>query len=76
MSIEFWLFLQWKLYGVLIVVYLLFRWCMSPYKFFEKKGIAFKKPWPVIGNFGGMTFRRTTIHDMIYESYMEFKGKK
>lgn len=78
MTIESWLLSQWGLYAVLFLIYLFLvaRWSMSPYNFFEKKGIVFKKPWPMFGNFGAMTFRKITIHDMIYNVYMEFKDKK
>lgn len=78
MSVEAWLFSQWGLYAVLFVLFLFLvaKWSTSQYNFFERKGVVFQKPWPVFGNFGGMTFRRITIHDMIYNAYNEFKDKK
>lgn len=69
------LFSQWTLYAG-VILYMLYKWSMRPYSFFQEKGIPFKKPWPVFGNFGGMSLRQETLHDMILNNYNEFKNNR
>lgn len=66
---------QWALL-VAAALYLVWRKINAPFTFFADRGVAFKKPMPIFGNFGGMTLQRESIFDLVVNSYREFKGKR
>lgn len=68
------LFSPWAMLAA-VVAFFIYRQIMAPYEYFLKKGLDFKKPWPVFGNMGAMTLRQESIFDMIVNAYNEFKGK-
>lgn len=58
-----------------VVLYFVYREIMAPFTFFSDRGIAFKKPYPIFGNTGGMTLHRESMFDLVVNNYNDFKGK-
>lgn len=59
-----------------IFIYLAYKWSTSTFDFFEKQGIPFKKPLPLVGTNGNMFINRETFLDNIQKWYYEFKDEK
>lgn len=76
MSFEFSLFSNWTSYALLGLVFLLYKWSMSSFTYFEKTGVAFNKPWPIIGNFGPLLLKKETLQDMVTEAYNKFQNNR
>lgn len=66
----------WAMLIAIAVGYFVYKWIMAPYDHFAKKGIAFKKPWPILGTMGAMTLRHESMFDQAVNAYNEFKGKR
>jgi hypothetical protein len=67
---SFWLYL------IPVALYLLYKWATSTYDYFEKQGIAFRKPIPLLGTNSNMITRRQTFTDALDSWYKEFPNEK
>lgn len=56
--------------------YFVYKRIMLPFEHFLKRGIAFKKPWPILGTMGAMTLRQESMFDTVVNAYNEFKGER
>lgn len=59
-----------------LLVYLLYKWSTSTFDFFEKQGIPFRKPLPLVGNNGSMFLKSVSILDNLDAWYKEFPNEK
>lgn len=60
--------------GILVIFitwlgYKLYEWMWSGYDTFEKQGIPFVKPYPVMGSLWGLVKKTATIRDFLIEAY-------
>lgn len=60
--------------GILVVFlswlgYKLYKWLWIGYDSFEKQGITFVKPYPVMGSLWGLVKKTATIRDFIIDVY-------
>lgn len=70
--------LSWPYWAISISVllYVAYKWGTSTFGFFKDKGVAFLKPWPILGNFDVMLFKNKTFHDFVEDVYTQFKDEK
>lgn len=59
-----------------IIIFLAYKWSISTYDFFEKQGIPFRTPLPLVGTNGNLLIRKQTFIILIQEWYNEFKNEK
>lgn len=64
------------LWIVLVLLYLLYKWCTAGHDYFRKRGIPFEEPLPLVGNLLSMILGRESIVDITKRSYYQFKGSK
>ena len=60
----------------MVAIYLFYKWSTSTFDYFEKKGVPFNKPFPVVGSRKGLFLRNSTALEFIQEIYDEFKNEK
>ncbi|XP_073956995.1 cytochrome P450 9e2-like [Choristoneura fumiferana] len=65
---------EWKLILFLTIIFSLFMYYTNTFEFFEKKGVKFMKPLPVVGNFGARLLAKKSFHQFQYDVYQFFKG--
>lgn len=75
MSVFAILFSQWTIL-IGVIIYFIYRWSITDFDYFEKKGILFQRPVPFFGNFGGLLFGTKNFHEIILSPYNEFKHKR
>lgn len=68
------LFSQWTAI-LLILCGILYKWATAKYKFFEGKNIPFEKPYPWVGNLGGIFRKRENFASLIARLYLKFKDQ-
>lgn len=61
---------------VIVLVWLLYKWSVSNYDYFEKIGVGSKKPVPLVGNMLPILLAKESMLDMTRESYRKFKKEK
>ncbi len=64
------------LWIVLLFLYLLYKWLTASDDCFEKIGIPFEKPLPLVGNILTMILGRESLIDITKRSYYKFRGSK
>ena len=64
------------LYLVIGVVYLFYKWATSTFDYFEKRGVPFRKPLPLLGNNLNAITRGMAMTDFLQMVYSEFKDEK
>lgn len=64
------------LYLIAFGIYLLYKWSISTFDYFEKQGIPFRKPWPLLGTNTNMITRKYAFNEAIQLTYSEFKNHK
>ncbi|KAG5671810.1 hypothetical protein PVAND_001985 [Polypedilum vanderplanki] len=60
----------------LIAIYLIYKWSISTYDYFEKQGIPYNKPLPLIGSNRNLFFNRKTFIEVLHNWFYEFKDEK
>lgn len=65
---------EWKLILFLTIIFSLYMYYTNTFEFFEKKGVKFMKPLPVVGNFGARLLAKKSFHQFQYDVYQFFKG--
>lgn len=64
------------LYLCAIGLYLIYKWAVSTFDYFEKQGIAFRKPVPLFGTNSNMITRRQAFTESLNDMYYEFPNEK
>lgn len=64
------------LYLLAFGFYLLYKWSISTYDYFEKQGFPFKKPYPLLGTSGKVLFQKRPLSESIDEGYNSFSDHK
>lgn len=64
------------LYLVALAVYLIYKWSISTFDYFEKQGIPFKKPVPLLGTNFNIITRKKAFTDELTDTYNEFRDEK
>lgn len=68
------LFSQWTAI-LLILCGILYKLGTAKYKFFEKKNIPFEKPFPWVGNLGGIFRKHENFPSLIEKLYLKFRDR-
>lgn len=61
---------------VILAIILIYKWGISTFDYFEKKGIPYNKPIFLVGSRLGMILKQGSIVDFISKIYNEFKNEK
>lgn len=61
------------LWLILIVLFFAFRWLTKDHDYFEKIGIPFEKPLPLVGNTLKLVLQKESIIDITERQYQKFK---
>lgn len=64
----------WTL-GAVALVYAVYRWGTATFDHFARRGIAFVRPWPLVGNFEGIVSRKRTFHDFVLDGYNAYANE-
>lgn len=64
------------LYLIPIALYLLYKWAVKNNDYFEKQGIPYVKPWPLVGSNFEMFFKKTPFVTFLMDSYNQYKHEK
>jgi hypothetical protein len=59
-----------------VLVWLLYKWSTSGFDYFEKLGIPFEKPLPLVGNLLDLVLQKRSSLDIYRSSYEKFKNFK
>lgn len=59
-----------------IGLYLVYKWSISTFDYFEKQGIPFRKPVPLFGTNSNIITRKKALTEAIEEFYYEFRNEK
>ena len=55
--------------GVIAAVYLFYKWGISTYDYFEKRGVKFLKPVFLMGSNTNMFFNKLSLPDLVTKWY-------
>lgn len=61
---------------IITVLYLIYKWGISTFDYFEKKGVKFNKPHFLVGSRLEMVLGQGSIVDFVMKLYNEFKSEK
>jgi hypothetical protein len=61
---------------IAVAIYLFYKWSTSTFDYFEKLGIPFRKPLPLLGTNSNMFFDRKNFMEVLDMWYYEFKNEK
>lgn len=64
------------MYLIPVALYFLYKWATKNYDYFEKQGIPFVKPIPLLGSNFGIFFKKQPLVQSMMEQYYEFKNEK
>lgn len=64
------------LYLIPVVIYLFYKWATAKYDFFEKQGIPFIKPFPLLGSNIGLFFKKKPFVESMVDAYNQFENEK
>lgn len=64
------------LYLCAFALYLFYKWTVSTFDYFEKQGIPFRKPVPLLGTNSNIITRKKPFTEALTESYNEFRYEK
>ena len=64
------------LFLLAILAYLIYKWSISTYDFFEKQGIPFRKPAPFFGVSSSLFFEKKPFTEIFKTWYYEFENEK
>lgn len=59
-----------------VIIFIMYKWSISTYDFFEKKGIAFIKPIPFFGNMKEMLLKKSDFLTFAKKLYNHYPDKK
>lgn len=59
-----------------VILFIVYKWSISTYDFFEKKGITFIKPTPFFGNMKEMLLKKTDFLTFAKHLYNHYPDKK
>jgi len=61
---------------IAVLTFLFYKWSTANYDYFEKKGIAFKKPFPLIGSNANLILKKMSMAEALTTSYYELRDEK
>jgi cytochrome P450 family 9 len=61
---------------VALILVLFYKWATANNDYFEKKGIAYKKPTFLIGTAGNMITQKMSTAESVIKSHLEMKHEK
>jgi cytochrome P450 family 9 len=64
------------LYLLPVALYLFYKWATARYDYFEKQGIVFHKPLPLLGSDFGLLFKKIPFVDSLMLNYNLHKNDK
>lgn len=65
------------LYLIPVALYLFYKWATTRHDYFEKQGIPYIKPWPLVGSSKiSSFFKKTPFVKLLMDSYNEHKHEK
>lgn len=59
-----------------VILFSVYKWSISTYDFFEKKGIDFIKPTPFFGSIKDMLLKKTDVLTFAKNLYNHYPDKK
>lgn len=59
-----------------LALWLFYKWSVDNLDYFDKIGIPYEKPLPLVGNYLGFITQTSNIVDMTRKSYNNFKKSK
>jgi hypothetical protein len=59
-----------------VLLCLLYKWATSDFDYFEKLGVPFEKPLPLVGNLLDLVLQKRSSVDIYRSSYEKFKNSK
>lgn len=59
-----------------VAIYLLYRWSTATYDYFEKRGVPFVKPFPLIGGMLTILSGSNSVVDCISQGYLRFRESR
>lgn len=69
------LFSQWTAIVVVLCV-IIYKYGTAKYGFFEEKNIPYEKPFPLVGNLGGIFRKRESYATVAKRLYLKFKDRR
>lgn len=61
---------------LLILGFVIYKWLTSDNDYFDKLGIPYEKPWPVVGNNLNILLQKESINDITSRCYKKYKSSK
>lgn len=62
----------WTLAGLFVF----YKWCTVNYGYFDGRGIAYRKPLPLLGNLYAVMLRTQTFQEVLLDLYGQFADKR
>lgn len=63
-------------YLIPVALYLFYKWATVNYDFFEKQGIAYIKPFPLLGSNFSVFFKKQPLVTTMMDNYNKFRHEK
>jgi cytochrome P450 family 9 len=64
------------LYLIPVALYLIYKWATAKFDFFEKQGIPFIKPLPLVGSNSELFFKKQSFVKSFMDNYNKYKSGK
>ncbi|XP_070507228.1 cytochrome P450 9e2-like [Chironomus tepperi] len=61
---------------LLILVFVIYMWLTSDSDYYDKLGIPYEKPWPIVGNNLNILRQKESINDIMSRCYKKYKSSK
>lgn len=58
-----------QLFGIIGLLYWLYKWATSNHDEFEKRGLPYEKPLPLVGNNLGLILNKVSFHKLLADFY-------
>lgn len=69
------LFSQWTAI-IIVLCTIAYKWGTAKYKYFEERNIPFEKPFPFVGNLGGIFRKREHFATLIERLYLKYRDRR
>jgi cytochrome P450 family 9 len=64
------------LYLIPVALYFFYKWATAKYDYFEKQGIVYSKPLPLLGSDFGLFFKKIPFVESFMNNYNMYDGEK
>jgi hypothetical protein len=61
---------------VLVIFWLVYKWSVETFDYYDKIGIPYEKPMPLVGNMWKLVTQKESFVDITRESYRKFKKSR